>query len=350
MSLNPNLLTAAISALVGCPVITYEEYIRNPSPNIQPLDMDAFHKTILVALPPEVPPPPPPPPPPQSAPQPIQPTLPPQQPGPTQPGSTQPALPPQQSQPPGTALTLVPRPINIFVKTLTGRTIAISISLNDTVQSLKLKIAEKVELPPDEQLLIYAGRQLEDSFALRDYGIGRESTIHLALRIRGGAPIAMYLPQDFCDPGYDYDFTHVKDAPRSFYRGGEVYTRPCGWLRYALKVSGKYGSDVWLGSSNAPGEWPVSYHGTPLKNVASIARTGLQPSLPNRLYGAGVYSSPDLQTAQGYAPQFPFQGKSYQVIFQNRVDPAHLAKHTLTIWTVPGEAQIRPYGICIKEV
>ena len=340
MSLNPNLLTAAISALVGCPVITYEEYCRNPSQDIQPLDMDAFHKTILVAVPPEEPP--------RSAPQ---------QPGPTQPGPTQPALPPQQpgptqqSQPPVTTLSLISTPVYIFVKTLTGSSIAISISLDDTVQSLKLKIAEnpRVELPADEQRLIYGGRQLEDSFTLRDYGIHQESTIHLALRIRGGGPVAMYLPQNFCDPGYDYDFTYIKDPPNAFYRGGEVYTRPCGWLRYALKVSGKYGSDTWLGSSNAPGEWPVSYHGTPITNVASIASTGLRPSAGGT-FGAGVYSSPDLRKAKQYARGFPFQGKIYQVIFQNRVNPSYVTKHNAVEWTVPGEPYIRPYGICIKEV
>lgn len=349
MSLNPNLLTAAISALVGCPVITYEEYSRNPSQEIQPLDMDAFHKTILVAIPPEEPP--------QSAPRqpgptqpasPPQPALPPQQPGPTQPESTQPALPPQ---PPVTTLSLISPPVYIFVKSLTGLSIAISISLDDTVQSLKLKIAgnPRVNIPPDEQRLIYGGRQLEDNFTLRDYDIHRESTIHLALRIRGGGPVAMYLPQNFCDPGYDYDFTHIKDPPNAFYRGREVYTRPCGWLRYALKVSGKYGSDAWLGSSNAPGEWPVSYHGTPITNVASIASTGLRPSSAGT-YGAGVYSSPDLQKAKQYARGFTFQGKTCQVIFQNRVNPAYLTKHSAVEWIVPGEAHIRPYGICIKEV
>ena len=241
MALNSNLAAAAIGALIGCPVVTYEEYLRNPSPDIQPLDMEAFHNSVLVA----------------PAPQPESTTPPAPVNQPMQPFQTESAIPPpinQPTQPLQTELAFIYQPFTIFVKTLTGRTITISVSLSDTINNLKHKIAEKLDLPVEEQRLIHAGKQLEDDLTLRDYGIQRDSTIHLALRIRGGGLSAMYLPPDFLDPPYDYDFTHVNDIGTSFSRGGEVYKRPCGFLRYALKMGGKYGSDIWLGSSNAAGE------------------------------------------------------------------------------------------------
>ncbi|KAJ2986362.1 hypothetical protein NUW58_g5065 [Xylaria curta] len=162
----------------------------------------------------------------------------------------------------------------------------------------------------------------------------------------------MYLPPGFLDPHFDFDFTRVKDGRRSFKRGGETYKRPCGWLRYALKVNGKFDSDVWLGSSNAPGEWPVSYHGTGRLNAESIAEVGYKLSKGVRfLYGSGVYSSPSVTTAEAYAREFSSHGKRYKVIIQNRVNPANLRKvPTVDYWISPGDEDIRAYGLCIKEV
>ena len=161
----------------------------------------------------------------------------------------------------------------------------------------------------------------------------------------------MYLPPDFLDPPYDYDFTHVNDSSMSFSRGGEVYKRPCGWLRYALKMGGKYGSDTWLGSSNAPGEWPVSYHGTGKHSAASIAEVGYQLAKGVRFaYGRGIYSSPNHTTAEQYAIEFSNQGRRYKVIFQNRVNPVNLYNVSgIDYWISPRDNDIRVYGLCVKE-
>jgi len=83
-------------------------------------------------------------------------------------------------------------PVEIFVKSLTGKTITISCELTDTVLSVKERIHDVENIAVEEQRLIFSGKQLNDADTLESYGVQAESTLFLVLRLRGGVGSITY--------------------------------------------------------------------------------------------------------------------------------------------------------------
>lgn len=186
-------------------------------------------------------------------------------------------------------------------------------------------------------------------------------------------------PLDFFHPQYDYDFTNVKDTGKTFQRGSEPYTRPCGWNRVALRVTQRYdGGDTWLGTGEDA--WPVSYQGHNMDGSLGIILTrdgghadesgfldaAAASLVTGETRGRGVYSTPDVRTAEKYCKRFKSKvdGKTYKVVLQNRINPGkrtNCQREDVWVVYVPEghndvqtraivQESIRPYGLLLKQV
>ena len=155
-------------------------------------------------------------------------------------------------------------------------------------------------------------------------------------------------------------------------RGGMPYDPPIGWNGIGLKVWDKYSNNIWMGMNNSPGEWCVAYHGVGVGQTSDNVKkvTGLIYSgsfkagsrqahenctdfrhKPNKV-GAGVYCTPNIKTAEGYAGISNVNGTNYKTVLMVRVKRSAIRQCTCMsdYWVVNGTTdEIRPYRILYKK-
>ncbi|EXX69289.1 uncharacterized protein OCT59_011742 [Rhizophagus irregularis] len=325
--MSNSLLAAALSAITNRSVITYDDYSKGGHDGCSQLDQKALHQSHLV-------------------------------------GGRVPTSNEEER-------------IRIFIMGINGRNIGVEVWPSDEIRQLKENIKGELGIEPNQQRLIFAGKQLEDNLTLASYKIGSHSTIQLVVRLGGGGDSSggdgthgsypspstvLFIHPDSLAPSYDYDFTQIDDKGKTFMRGNVEYKRPCGWKRIAINVLNKYGDNIWLGvdrkssTSSATNEWPVSYHGTARDNCKLISQVGYDLAKCKRfLFGNGIYSTPDIDIAYQFATRFTHDGDNYKVVFQNRVNPNSLVEVSKEetgsgeFWISPKNDDLRPYGICIKK-
>lgn len=252
----------------------------------------------------------------------------------------------------------------IIVKNIVGKSTTLSFSstlATTSVRDLKKAIEAKDNVPVSQQRLIFSSEPLEeDHRSLASYDLHNEAVVFLVIRTgtSGTSSEVYHIDPNLLHPSYNYDFTNINDAGRSYRRGGYPYYRPCGWKRLALRVVGVFGNDKWLGSTgSAPGEWPVSYHGTASTADGNIAQVGYELSKGRGFqFGKGVYCTPSVEVATKYAQEFTHNGKRYQIILQSRVSPENLQiikekkPGDGEYWVQPQHDCIRAYSICYRQI
>ena len=162
-------------------------------------------------------------------------------------------------------------------------------------------------------------------------------------------------------------------------RGGKPYDPPIGWIGIGLKVLDKYENNKWIGMSNVEGEWCVAYHGVcsgqisdNVKHVTGLiykgnafrpgggqAHAGCPDAFhPGKTVGNGVYCTPTIKTAEGYAGKSTINGQNYKTVLMVRVNPSAIrhcdncpdSKAPNNYWVVNGTTdEIRPYRILYKK-
>jgi len=264
---------------------------------------------------------------------------------------------------------------NLFIKGAgtDGKVLMINnISSNAPIIYLYRMIEQKTGIPINFQRLEYNCKNLHPNYfsTVAQNELRNNSHIQVNLRVMGAPGFKDSPPTHLLDNRYHLDLTNVTDVDQTFYRGGEVYNRPYGWMRFALNLNGGYSDYTWLGGLNSgpdetrtsseDGEWPVSFHGTGHHNGLTIGSEGLK-LLRSKGYkaippGSGIFfSTPDVALAELFAHKFSIDGVDYKGIVQSRINPKSAVKLSLEeangeLWMSSNKNDVRPYGFCVRKI
>lgn len=167
--------------------------------------------------------------------------------------------------------------------------------------------------------------------------------------------------EDMFDFRYVQDFRAVTDDGRKTSRGGQPYSLPFGWKRFAVHVRGAYddGDNSWLREDE--NGWAVAYHGTSKEGLPGILSAGFQVGDRQKFaddVGTGVYCTPTIEVAQHYSKPTLLKGHSVQIVLQLRVKPESIrpvsdpkvTDFERKYWVINNPANIRAYGVLIREL
>ena len=239
--------------------------------------------------------------------------------------------------------------IKIDVRTLKGVVASVKANLDCNIEDLKHRIKERFSnIQVNSMAIMYASKLLDDAKTLNDYHIENDTVLHLLVRENQNIYLSAV---NLLEPSLDYDFTKINDEGKAYQRGSKPYLRPCGWKRIAIKASKQYEQDdIWLGSSNKPGEWPVGYHGTDFEKVKDIVATKINiNNLRGLISNRAHLTTHDIRLAEEFAKTIYIKGKIIKFVIQSRIRPDNIIYSDQNRYMIlPSYQDMRPYGICYK--